>query len=532
MAGLTRSRGYARVRMPHRSSFGGQRSGSNAGPCRRGQPSSDGSKRSSSKRRAPAADRATAASNSPRGRVCAQLAELAERRGDAAVLAVDFDGLSPRDAAFARALYRSAVTRWLTIGHVAGRFTRQPWHQLDPPTTAAIAAGTAQLLFLGGVAPHAAVNESVAWIKRVQPRSSGIVNAVLRRVAECVQRTDDGQVVRRDRWLLGRDELPLPSGQSLVLAQPLLPDGLAQRLEAATGIPRWQVERWLEAPHPEADELATSVRDKLAADGGPSLEVPEARAVAWCLHSLSEAPVVMRVAGSATAALTELQAHDEPGHAVLIEPPAALDVWLKEHPDLWVQDASSSRAIADNSTLKPAVIFDVCAGQGTKTRQLLATFPEARVVATDTDDHRRRTLKRTLGEHDRLTIVEPADLAQAVLECGKADLILADVPCSNSGVLARRAEARLRLGPQQLKRLVATQREIIARAVQMLAPGGAMLYATCSLDPEENRQQATWAERSLGLRVERDRLSTPAGGPGHPATAYRDGAYWALLRSL
>ncbi len=416
---------------------------------------------------------------------------------------MDTSSLTRRDAALARAMYRSTVSRWWCLSHLIARHTRQPWRQLDAPTKAALLAGSAQLIFLDGIAPHAAVNETVAWVKTAQPRSAGIVNAVLRRVADDLAFDQDGPM-KRDTWSAARDELPLGKGGCLVLSSELLPEPMPDRLEAATGVPRWQINRWI-------DERGIDV------------------ATALCAHALIEPPIVLSTAHAEGPTDPAWAAHDEPGHHVLTDPPTGLRGWLSEHPGVWVQDPSSSRTVADQSQFEPTFIIDLCAGQGTKTRQLAAVFPRAQVLATDIDDRRRSTLASVFAESGRVAVVTPEAVHEEASRVGGADLVLADVPCSNSGVLARRSEARLRLGDVQLKRLVNQQRDIIARCATLVGPGGRLLYATCSLDPAENREQALWAEHAQGFKLVAERESLPTGEPGGPLSAYRDGAYWALL---
>jgi len=110
---------------------------------------------------------------------------------------------------------------------------------------------------------------------------------------------------------------------------------------------------------------------------------------------------------------------------------------------------------------------------------------------------------------------------------GAYDLILLDVPCSNTGVLARRPEARYRFGDRSLTSLIELQRSIIGRVLRGLSEDGAVLYATCSIEPEENRQQAEWIAREIRGQIAVDRLALPVGGA---PTRHRDGGYAALVR--
>jgi 16S rRNA (cytosine967-C5)-methyltransferase len=205
---------------------------------------------------------------------------------------------------------------------------------------------------------------------------------------------------------------------------------------------------------------------------------------------------------------------------------AWLTALLSARSDVWVQDPASSRALADIAGLSPGVILDLCAGQGTKTRQLSALFPNARIFASDPDGSRSQVLRQVFAGSARVKVVPPQEIRET--QEGKADLILLDVPCSNTGVLARRTEAKYRAGPAQLSRLAAIQQRIVADAAPLLSPRGMVLYSTCSLDEEENRTIASSGEK-FGLRIQRETLTLPAGRPGGEASDYHDGSYSALL---
>src|SRR6185503_11286306 len=120
---------------------------------------------------------------------------------------------------------------------------------------------------------------------------------------------------------------------------------------------------------------------------------------------------------------------------------------------------------------------------GTKTRQLAQAHPAAEIIATDIDRERLRTLKETFADHDRVRVI---DHDRLMGYAGRADLVVVDVPCSNTGVLARRVEAKYRFSRESLKGLVDIQRQIIADSLRLLEPkSGRLLYATCSIDPAE-----------------------------------------------
>jgi 16S rRNA (cytosine967-C5)-methyltransferase len=209
----------------------------------------------------------------------------------------------------------------------------------------------------------------------------------------------------------------------------------------------------------------------------------------------------------------------------------ALIQFLRSRDDVWVQDPASSSAVQAAAHLRPRLVVDACAGRGTKTRQLAATFPEAQIIATDIDPARFQTLARIHGDSPQVRVM-PLDEVRLRF-AARADLVLLDVPCSNSGVLARRPEAKYRAGDAQLRRLGAIQRQIIDDALIFLAPSGQgrgrILYSTCSIDAEENQHAVAWAVEKYGFSVEHDRLTLPAGLPGEGPEWYHDGSYSALL---
>ncbi|MBL8762695.1 MAG: hypothetical protein JNM07_00310 [Phycisphaerae bacterium] len=440
-----------------------------------------------------------------RPRALAALARQAQQEPDLDAIGPDLSGLAPRDAAFAHAIYDAAVRHWPLLVHLLSRRLTKPWSILDPGLRGALLGGAAQVLLLDRVPPYAAIDHAVSWVKvAVRPGAGGVANAVLRKIARL--RTDE-PASKRATYEGGRNELPLSGGGSLVLREPELPEDEHERLALATGHSRWLVERWASAWGWD-------------------------RARALCLHALGRPPIILNVAHACAPldAIPTVRVHDRTGRAVFAGTHAELATLLGSRGDLWVQDDASAGAVESAADLRPRLIVDLCAGQGTKTRQLAAIFPSATIVATDTDPRRRTTLARTFEGHARVRV----DAPEAVMTArrGQASLVLLDVPCSNTGVLARRPEARTRFRPASLESLVTLQRSILERGAELLDrgdPKAGVLYSTCSLEAAENEHQAAWAASRLGLRVERLRRAWPSGAPGGEARAYSDGAFSALL---
>jgi 16S rRNA (cytosine967-C5)-methyltransferase len=416
-------------------------------------------------------------------------------------------GLSAADRRLATQLTYGVLRRRGTLDALLRPLiTRQP-HQVEPWLWEALRLGAFQIALLTQIPRHAALFETVELAAAYQrPGAKGFLNGVLRQFAALV--TEE----RVDRP--AADALPLEQGQYRQLARPVLPDPAAhsvQYLAAAFALPRWLAERWQER-------------------------------FAWeeCLRLgfwfAGPAPVWLRCN---TLRTTRQALHEAFAHAdILVEPgahPQALrlaePMAIRELPGYgqgWftVQDESAMRV---GSALAPppgSRVLDLCAAPGGKTTHLAELMRnQGQIVACDVDDRRLQTLA-DLCQRLGVTIVEPRRLHPERNEeppAGPFDAVLVDVPCSNTGVLGRRPEVRWRLRPEEFRYLARLQTKLLLQAAERIRPGGAIVYSTCSMEPEENRpvvQAVLQAMPDLVVEAEEEQV------PGQPA----DGGYWARLR--
>ena len=431
----------------------------------------------------------------PRDAACRFLFEAAREHPVLFPRPVDVRGLDDRDRRLAEAIVRAALTRWSTLVTLIDHVLDRPWPNIDDRVQGALLAGAAQLFLLERVPDHAVVAETVEWAKRHCKRkgAAGIVNAVLRQLIE--QRGQAIEYALPD----ARDQLVLSDGSGWALQSPIFDEDPVLRLAQQTGHDIAMVQRWwTEHGSRTATMIAT--------------------------HGLCAAPIILHGAAADPA----LIAHDEAGYHILQNNNEPLIDVLARHPDALVQDPATSEAVRRTIGLSPKVILDYCAGRGTKTRQLAAAHPGARIIATDVDQVRFDSLEQLAAKHDRIDVVEP-DEARAMF--GAIDLLVLDVPCSNTGVLPRRPEARIRFSPAMLNDLVGLQRQIVADTIPCLAPGAHVLYATCSLEPEENQDMPSWLAKWHDWDLIDQVQTLPRGVPGESPTRYRDGGYAALLRA-
>lgn len=354
----------------------------------------------------------------------------------------------PQDAALATEI-TLGVLRWRALlDFLLERQLKRPVARLDLPVALALRMGLYQLRFLERVPARAAVNESVELVKRARKSSAAsLVNAVLRRLAELPARED---------------------------VKKLLPRGLtrAEQLAIIHSHPAWLVERWL-ARWGETRTIAL-----LKANN-------EAPHLSCALNDSGRMEEIK-------SALEKAAMHVEPGRllksAQIVSggSPARSGAFQKGW--ISIQDEASQAIPLLLDARAGDRVLDLCAAPGGKTAALSRTAGEAGfVVAADRHAHRLRAMTTQI-KRLHLTNVALVELdAEKPLPFGaKFDRILVDAPCSGTGTLARHPEIRWRLRPEQLGDLQRMQIGILRAAAAQLAPGGSVVYSTCSLEAEEN----------------------------------------------
>jgi 16S rRNA (cytosine967-C5)-methyltransferase len=355
--------------------------------------------------------------------------------------------LDARDRAFAMRLAYGVVQRMRTLDHVLERVSDRAIADLDPEVIAALRLGAYQLLYMDGVADHAAVTESVDLTKAAGSRAHGLVNAVLRRTAR------EGAAV-----LAG------------------LGDPTAREAALLHSHPDWVAEMWWEQLGPAA------ARALMRADN-------EAAESAARVNTL-RANVDDVVAELAQAGVTATADADLPEALVLEQPYDVHGSPLFERGALMPQSRASMLVARAVDPRPGERVLDLCAAPGGKTTHLAALMgDEGEVKAVELDPKRAREVARN-AERLGATSVEVivGDAAEPSFG-SEYDRVLVDPPCSDLGTLRSRPDARWRKSPEQVAQLAALQARILDAAVQALKPGGRLVYSTCTISPDENERQ-------------------------------------------
>jgi 16S rRNA (cytosine967-C5)-methyltransferase len=341
------------------------------------------------------------------------------------------------------------VLRWRgELDYWIAEISSKPLKYFDPEVLTILRLGIYQIRFLERIPKSAAVHEAVELTKLVRKRSAtGLVNAVLRKCEPPARHVGRG-----------------------------LSDGAdaAMRDALRRSFPAWLRERWEEHYGSEgAISLArasNSVPLTCLRVCGGSEEAVQAR--------LEREGVRTRPGRFASRALV-VHAGNVPSSAAFRE-------------KLVVIQDEASQLVADLVAPQPGErVLDLCAAPGIKTGQLAAALGEGLLVACDLSPRRLRLMPTLL----RPPLPEAVRFARVRLDATRDlpfactfDRILVDAPCSGTGTLARNPEIKWRLQPQDLSRLAERQEKMLRNALQILAPGGRLVYATCSLEPEENEQ--------------------------------------------
>jgi 16S rRNA (cytosine967-C5)-methyltransferase len=390
---------------------------------------------------------------SPARAVAARVLVRVESEGAFADLALDGElnraEASPRDAALATELVYGTLRWQRYLDWILAPHSHRPLDRLDVRVRALLRMTAYQLVYLERVPTFAAVDDAVSLARqRSRPGVPEFVNAVLRSFARRGPRE----------------------------REPAAPADRVEALAVRCSFPTWLARRWVE---------------RYGADEAGAL-----------MRALNERPPLTLRANTLATTREALAARLRDEDHVETTPagyaPEGLIAAHGGRPAAWRSFADGAFAVQDESSMLIArlldpgagdTVADVCAAPGTKTTHLAQLMGNrGRLLAFDPQPARLALVGEAAARLG-VTIVETHDGPVETLAprfAGACHGVLVDAPCTNLGVLRRNPEVKWRRQPADVAASAARQREILAAAATLLRPGGRLVYATCSLEPEEN----------------------------------------------
>lgn len=365
--------------------------------------------------------------------------------------------LSKQDRAFITRMVEGVTEYQVRLDYVINSFSKTPVNKCKPLIRCLLRMGAYQILYMDSVPDEAACNECVKLAKKKGFQNlSGFVNGVLRNI---VRKKDSIEFPDREKDLQGF--LSVTYSMPLWLVKQMLSWYGKTKTEEILKASVESVDLTIRVNENRIskEELKTKLAEK-------NIRVTEGYYVAEALH-LKNINYVKRLPG------------------------------FKEG-GFFIQDESSMLLyhLADKEQLKGKVhILDLCAAPGGKCTHFAQMYGErAQIVARDLTEKKVSLINENM---ERLSLhnIETEVSDALVLDDEKrewADVVIADLPCSGLGIIAKKNDIKYHLSEIQLMELANLQKTILTNAAAYVKPGGILLYSTCTINPEENEKNARW----------------------------------------
>lgn len=399
-----------------------------------------------------------------------------------------YDYLDGREKAFIKRVSEGTIERRIQLDYVLDQYSKTPVIKMKPFIRALLRMSVYQLLFMEHIPDAAVCNEAVKLAKKRGFQSlQGYVNGVLRNIAR------------------GREKILYPDREKTPEAY----------LSVRYSMPLWLVEHFRDAYEMDACEkiLAASLERRpvgLRLQEGLSVEERKRLFAVW------------------EASGVTVREHPYHPCAVTVEGAAGIRRLAGYAEGLFtVQDVSSILAVEAAGIMPGDTVIDVCAAPGGKALHAAQKAgKDGNVIACDVSSHKTDKIeenrRRLRAENVTVLVQDARERNDSLL--GRADVLLADVPCSGLGVIGHKQDIKYRVTRESLQEIQVLQKEIITNVIDYIKPGGTLLYSTCTLNPAENEKMAAWICETFGFEWE--------SMAGQLPDALKDGAKSGMLQLL
>jgi 16S rRNA (cytosine967-C5)-methyltransferase len=428
-----------------------------------------------------------------------------------AAMPADFDKLITQTDRKGQAsdIIFGVIRNHTALDMIITKFGKLGGRKVDKPLFNILRLGAYELIYSPQTAQYAIVNEAAQLATNFGGKKQvGFINAVLREIERAID--------KRTAPILARQlqkTLPQTIDTGCVFKDDILPapvESSSGYLSAAFSLPSWLVQDWL---------------DRFGFDTAREI----------CFASNRKPDIFLRANKlkiSGQQLCEKLQNADFEAQLVsnsiikVKRPGLVCNIEGFDAGEFSVQDPTATESVKGLDLKSGLRVLDFCSAPGGKTTQMAELMGDSgQIIATDIDSQR---LKKVEQNCKRLGIsivktIPYADIDQA----GLFDVVLLDVPCSNTGVLARRPQVRHRITPQAVTGLADTQLKILNRAVKFLAPAGRICYSTCSICQQEcSGLLKRFIAENADFVVESEKLTLPTAAQQHYSC---DGGFSAII---
>ena len=367
--------------------------------------------------------------------------------------------LDKRERAFLTRVAEGTIQRQIELDYILDQFSKVKVRKMKPVIRAILRMGVYQLKYMDSVPASAACNEAVKLAKKKGfGQLSGFVNGVLRGVSR------------------GLDQLTYPKESVDAI----------KAWSVRYSMPEWIVAQWI------GDYGKERTKEILAAS---LLEAPIT--VRANLERITPEALAERFKEEGVTAVP-LDTEKYPGLSY------AYTIFGFDHLNglssfkeglFYVQDISSMMVAETVAPKKDSYIIDVCAAPGGKSVHLAEKLGGTGMVeARDLTEYKTDLIRQNIARH-QLSNMRAVQMDATVLDeasIGKADVVIADLPCSGLGVMRRKTDIKYKMTLQAEQELVSLQRNMLETVCQYVKVGGTLLYSTCTMDKMENEDNVTW----------------------------------------
>ena len=370
-----------------------------------------------------------------------------------------YDYLDRKDKAFMKRMVEGTLERQMYLDFIINAYSNTPVNKMKPLIRCLMRMSAYQLLFMQ-VPDRAVCNEAVKLAaKRKFVNLKGFVNGVLRKIAS------------------SKEALPTPSRKDMV-----------SFLSITYSMPEWLVKKWIGEI---GEETTEGVLKELLEISPVTIRIKE------CVSKEDKEILLEQMKAQGI----EVEAHPYLPYAYTLSHLEGMhQVPGFSQGLIAVQDVSSMLAV-EVAGIKPgSLVLDVCAAPGGKS--MLAaekTGSDGIVIARDLSDMKVSFIEENAGrmclDQVRVQVQDATVLDESMIE--KADVVIADLPCSGLGIIAKKRDIKYNVTPESLTELQALQRQMLDVVSRYVKPGGTLIYSTCTINPMENEENRDYILKEL-----------------------------------